>query len=212
MFIIDPLYTLPLLAGVIVALVRRDGRGLPANRWGLALSTAYLAWSAGAQASVHNGAEAALQSQGLKPDALLVTPAPFNTVLWRIVAITPDGRYHEGFRSLLDAEDRPWRFDAFDQGLQWWPLVEGGWHAERMRWFTHGLYKLERRDGGIVLSDLRMGQEPAYVFAFRLPLTHPEPGLAQPALPQAVGQRGDVGRGLRWLGPRMLGADVPPPR
>ncbi|HEY0825570.1 MAG TPA: metal-dependent hydrolase, partial [Ramlibacter sp.] len=43
-FIIDPLYTVPLLIGLVVALARREGRGLRANAWGLALSTAYLAW------------------------------------------------------------------------------------------------------------------------------------------------------------------------
>ena len=34
---------------------------------------------------------------------LLVTPAPFNTVLWRLVATTPT-QYFEGHYSLLDAQ------------------------------------------------------------------------------------------------------------
>ena len=49
-FIIDPLYTLPLLVGVFWALAgRAGGAGHKANLAGLALSTAYLAWSFAAQ-------------------------------------------------------------------------------------------------------------------------------------------------------------------
>ena len=44
-FIIDPLYTVPLLVGVIAALKVRSARGRRWNGIGLALSTAYLGWS-----------------------------------------------------------------------------------------------------------------------------------------------------------------------
>ena len=43
-FIIDPLYTVPLLLGVLLALAMRQGRGIAWTRAGLVLSTAYLAW------------------------------------------------------------------------------------------------------------------------------------------------------------------------
>jgi len=60
----------------------------------------------------------------------------------------------------------------------------------------------------LVVTDLRMGQEPAYVFAFHVPAARAWTGL----LPRAVGGRLDIARGLQWLWPRMLGADLPPPR
>jgi inner membrane protein len=203
-FIIDLLYTVPLLVGIVMALRRADSSGLAWNRFGLVASTAYLAWSAAAQAWVSHGVRAELQARGLAPERLLVTPTPFNTVLWRVVAVTPDGRYHEGFRSLFDG-DRPLQLDAFDQGREWLPRVAGQWHAQRVIWFTRGFYKLAPApDGtGVIVSDLRMGQEPTYTFAFRL--------LDTP-LPRSAGARPDIGRALRWLGPRLLGADLPPPR
>jgi inner membrane protein len=209
-FVIDPLVTLPLLVGVIAALTLRAPRALAWNRAGLALGCAYLAWSVVAQAWVRGQAVDALHAQGVvRPVHLLVTPAPFNTLLWRVVAVSSDGRrYVEGFRSLLDPGDRPWRFDTFDRGSRFLPDERlRGWHLNRMLWFTRGHWKLERRtDGALVLSDLRMGQEPSYVFTFRFP------PRGDGALPQAVGGRLEIARGLRWLGPRMFGADLPPPR
>ena len=209
MFIIDPLYTLPLLAGVGWALAGRgSARGLAANRWGLGLSCAYLAWSVAAQAWVRDQAEAALQAAGLQPERVLVTPAPLTTLLWRVVAVTPDGRYHEGFRALADPAERPWRFDAFDQGRQYLPEAAGLVPIARIQAFSHGFWKLSRGERGLVVTDLRMGQEPGYVFSFEVPRA-PD---GRAATPRQVGGRLDVGRGLRWLGPRMLGQDLPPPR
>jgi inner membrane protein len=76
--------------------------------------------------------------------------------------------------------------------------------------FSDGFYKLEQRGPSIVISDLRMGQEPFYVFAFEV-ARHASP-LQLLAQPEPVGVRADVGRGLRWLWHRMLGEPVPSPR
>ena len=98
MFIIDPLYTLPLVIGLLAGVLRREGRGLAWVQAGLVLSTAYLAWSAAAQWHVRELAREALGARGAHV-RLLATPSPFNTVLWRVVAMHPDGSYEEGFYS-----------------------------------------------------------------------------------------------------------------
>jgi inner membrane protein len=97
--------------GVVVG-VARQWRGLPWVHAGLVLSTAYLVWSVAAQWHVRALAHASLAGQ-VPPTAMLVTPAPFNTLLWRIVAMRPDGNYDEGFRSVLDG-DQPIRWERFD--------------------------------------------------------------------------------------------------
>ncbi|WP_242046769.1 metal-dependent hydrolase, partial [Acinetobacter baumannii] len=61
--IIDPLYTVPLLAGVAAAL-RATPSGRRWNPLGLALSTAYLGWSALAPPHVTELARASLARQG----------------------------------------------------------------------------------------------------------------------------------------------------
>lgn len=161
-FIVDPLYTLPLLLGVVLAWTSPVRR-----RWnlaGLILSTAYLGWSAGAQAHVAGVARASLEAQGIPAQQVLVTPTAFNTVLWRVVAMTPEG-YAEGFHSLFDGR-REVPFRTFPRGRELEPALRGHWGVERMAWFTRGFYALQEHQGRAVVSDLRMGQEPHYVFAF----------------------------------------------
>ncbi len=201
-FIIDAAYTLPLLVGVVWALVGRH-RGLAANRWGLALATAYLAWSAAAQAWVLDHARQSLAAQGLPTTQVLATPAPLQTVLWRVVAID-GGRFHEGFYSLAD-RGRPVRFVAHDRGGELLARHAAHPQVARMARFSDGFYRLTLRDGRLLLADLRMGQQPHFVFEFDL---GPASGVPEAAV--NVGLRGDVGAGLRWLWRRLRGEDLDP--
>lgn len=204
-FIIDPLYTLALIVGLVGALSRRDGRGLRWNHAGLALSSAYLAWSFAAQQHVQAIAAASLAEQGIAAQQVLVTPTPFNTVLWRVVAMTPDG-YHEGFHSLLDASPQV-RFERFDRGRDLREALAGHPPVERIAWFSHGFFKLSRQGESVLVSDLRMGQEPSYTFSFEVA----RQGTAL-AVPLAAGRRPDAGRVLPWLWQRLRGEPLPPPR
>lgn len=205
-FIIDPAYTLPLLAGVIAALAWRGARqGLRWNLAGLVLSTAYLGWSVVAQQWATQVARASLQAQGIAADRLLVTPAPFNTVLWRLVATTPS-HYHEGYHSLLD-RDPTIRWLAHDRG----PALIGQ-HANdapvaRLAAFSHGFYRLrETPDGRLHVADLRMGQEPDYTFNFDV-----GPVQAVGSEPPSFrSSRPDTNRALAWLWQRLWGTDLLP--
>ncbi|MBL8863782.1 MAG: metal-dependent hydrolase [Planctomycetes bacterium] len=207
-FIIDPLYTLPLVVGLLVALRRSAARGaVLANAWGLALSSAYLAWTLAAQALVTERALDALRAQGLPHERVLVTPTPFNSILWRVVALE-EQRYHEGFVGLLDGS-RPPRFDAFPREPALLAALPGP-SAARLAEFAGGFVRATESDGIARVADLRMGQEPGYVFEFAL--ARRVGGVLEPLAPVSVGERGDFGAALRWIGVRMLGRDVPPPR
>ena len=206
-FIIDPLYTLPLLAGVVLGVTRRQWRGLPSVHAGLVLSTAYLAWSAAAQWHVRTMAQESLAGEA-QPAAILVTPTPFNTLLWRIVAMRPDGSYDEGFRSLLDGS-RPIQWARFaappvSAAVSTLPPVQ------RLAAFSHGFYKVHARGGRAWVTDLRMGQEPNYSFSFVV--AQEQGGEWRPVVPRNEGSRGDVRRGLAWVWERMWGSNVPAPR
>jgi inner membrane protein len=207
-FIIDPLYSLPLLVGVVAALrVKTVGRALRINGWALAFSTAYLAWSALGQAWVTRHARQSLQAQGLPSQQILVTPAPFNTVLWRVVALDGE-RFHEGFYSFLDGA-RAVRFVAHARGAALAAHNEKHPQIQRLARFTDGFFKIEGNNGRLVVTDLRMGQEPAYVFSFDIGTPLQEGQKHGPAEQQS--RRMDVGAGLTWLWQRMWGRDLPPP-
>lgn len=205
LFIIDPLYTLPLLIGLGLTLARRS---LRPNTIGLALSCGYIAWSVLAQALATGVARDTLAREGITPQQLLVTPAPFNTLLWRVVVVTPTD-YREGFYSLLDPQPHL-SFDRFDRGAPLIQVYEGYGHHDRMARFSHGLYKMRAQDGRALLSDLRMGQEPFYTFTFDIGKAS---GPNHP-VPVATLQRSrpDLGRALPWLWQRMAGEPLPPPR
>lgn len=160
LFIIDPLFTLPLLVGVAVVALR------PASaatiRACLLLSTLYLGWSWVAQATVARHVEVALAARGIPDAPAFVVPTPFNTLIWRVVVQTEDG-YLEGFDSLLTDEDRlDFTLHRFDRGL----LDEAGnvWAVARLRWFARDFVRATIENDRLLITDLRMGQEPFYVF------------------------------------------------
>lgn len=209
MFIIDPLYTLPLLAGGGWALATRgQGRGLRANALGLALSTAYLGWSVAAQQWVTHTARASLAAQGIAAERVLVTPSAFNTVLWRVVAVAGN-EYHEGYRSLFDATPQM-RFERHERGLPLAAELQQVAGAQRVMAFSQGFYKLRQDGQRVLISDLRMGQEPDYFFTFAVAERRSPAVAITPAV--QLGSRPDVARWGPWLWRRALGEPLPPPR
>jgi inner membrane protein len=57
-----------------------------------------------------------------------------------------------------------WREHRDDRAA--WTAVKHLPAAQQLDWFNHGFMKTERRDGQVVLTDLRMGAEPDYTFRF----------------------------------------------
>lgn len=206
-FIIDPAYTLPLLVGLGLALSGRP-EGWQANHIALGISTAYLGWSLLAQAFVSQQARQDLHAAGLPSQTMLVTPTPFNTVLWRVVAMDGE-RYHEGFYSLFD-RGRPIRFAAFPSGHALAQQHADHPHVRHIARFSDGFFRMTEAHGRLWLTDLRMGQEPGYVFHFDI---GPPLSAHMPVPPPATQSnlRTDVSTGLAWLWRRLQGEDLPSP-
>jgi inner membrane protein len=167
-FIIDPAYTLPLLIGVIAALVMSRERplGHRLNWVGLTLSTCYLAWTLGAKLHVEQVAKESLAAQGIAYEHLLTVPTPFNSLAWRVLATRTDG-YHDGFYSVFD-DDRRIAMNAFPSHPELLNGIEDHWPVKRLQWFTRGFYSVSRIGDAVVISDLRMGLEGSYVFRFKV--------------------------------------------
>ncbi|MFC3114680.1 metal-dependent hydrolase [Cellvibrio fontiphilus] len=204
-FVIDPLYTLPLLLGTGVALARKQLAGLRWNTLGLAISSAYLMWGLAMQFYVGTLADKSLTAQGISAQQRLVTAAPFNSVLWRVVAITPSG-YAEGFYSLLD-DDRNIQFIEYPRGEHIYNLVRSNWEVNRIAWFSKGYFKMEEKNGVLSIADLRMGVEPYYSFTFDIATrTRDEHGerilFTRPKQPMPDIQGADT---LHWFQQRFLG-------
>jgi inner membrane protein len=190
LFIIDPLYTLPLLAGTLLAAFRPSR---PASdiglRAGLALSTLYLGWSWIAHGIVEQHADKVLAETGIDDALVFMTPTPFNTLLWRVVVRTDDG-YLEGYDSLLVDEDKL-VFKAYSSDMHALHEASDVWAVERLRWFARDFIKASVEDDKLVISDLRMGAEPNYVFR-HVVAVHDNPhwtAVPSELLPFSVDQR-----------------------
>ncbi len=176
-FIIDPLYTIPLLFVTLWALLLNPA-SLRFKGWlkgALLVSTLYMAGTAVLQQWAGKQAQAWLDTQGIDPERTLSIPTPFNVLYWRTIVM--DGpRYLNLYHPLIGEGVTVYAHPRH-------PELEGclantGAFRE-LTAFTKGFYSMEETDGKIVFSDLRMGLTPNYVFRFKL-------GEMKEGLPRAV--------------------------
>jgi inner membrane protein len=171
MFIIDPLYTLPLLIITLWALIfpKWSSAFNTSLNSALIVSTAYLGWSMIAQSWMQEKAERQFASHGIEAERILVIPLPFSTFAWKAIAIQPQ-TYTNLYLPLLPTEDKP----IFYQHERWpanlaCEIVNNYPAHTILNAFTKGFYSLSYMDDGNLLqSDLRMGMTPDYVFRFKL--------------------------------------------
>ena len=211
-FIIDPAYTVPLLVGIVAALAMRGSRGRRWNAAGLAVSTLYLAFSVVAQQHVHGVVDASLQARDGAPahvSRVLVTPTPFNTLLWRVVVMHED-HFEEGFRSLLDRSPTM-HFARHERDPALYRSIAHLDETRRLTQFTRGFFRVAREDDLVVMTDLRMGQHPYYAFSFALARIG-NPDVVRIESRNIGGREGlDMSEYLRWLLQRAMGTDLHPP-
>ncbi|MGC3871844.1 metal-dependent hydrolase [Halomonas sp. GXIMD04776] len=166
-FIIDPLYTLPLLIAVAYGLIR--GYRPRSLTWGLALSSAYLVFSIGAQWTIDTRIEPLLAERGLENAPRLVQPTPFNTLLWRVTVID-DTDHQEALVGLFDT--RPPLFERFSRGAQYEDSVQELSSGRRLYWFAGPFlsYRTQTSDEAVELiaTDLRLGVPGFHPFSFSL--------------------------------------------
>ena len=173
-FVIDPLYTLPLAIGLIAARCQRRlhwRRRL--NALGLCLSTAYLLTAAAICLHVRSTFAHALADQGIAYECLYVSPTPFNAVLWSGLAGVDDHLW-VGLHSLLD-DDSAIRFRRIERNTHLITPRRDDPPVQRLFWFSRGYYHIELRDDALYFHDLRFGRSDfyldstgAYLFSFRL--------------------------------------------
>lgn len=176
-FIIDPVYTLTLLAGVVgfLFVVRRNPfRARKVMVIFLAAATAYLGMGMAGHMVIKNRAMADPLLAGKR---VHVQPTPFNILYWQVLAVD-DTHYYAGATSLLrgcrliDLTSHPRNAGlAFRQKGGLMPgddKVELPAHVRRYEWFTDGFYSYRETGDGLEISDLRIGYAPVFPFSFKV--------------------------------------------
>lgn len=185
-FIIDPLYTLPLL--IVCVMLWRAGDDLRRVQRlalvGLLISSGYLGWSLLAKQLATAQAAALLAAEGRSSAKLLVSPAPFTTLMWRAVAVDARGD-GEAWISLRPGAPTPeWRWTPSTPGLRGAALITPG--GQTLHWFTHGFMRVVLAEHRLQVADLRMGAEGDYFFVFDI-AEHDGGGFV-PITPEAKAQ------------------------
>ena len=204
-FIIDPLYTVPLLTVMVWAMFVKNwpNRLRTASAAALMISTAYLGWSAVAQQIAKARGERTLAAAGLAAERIMATPTPFNTLFWRVIAV--DGpRYYNIYVPLLGGDGATTAYRHGRGQVSARCLAENE-TIRTLAEFSDGFFRIDSEDGAFVVSDLRMGLTPDYVFRFAVAPEHPA-GVARSVMgthdesyPHQLRPRRDFESDLIWL-------------
>ncbi|WP_179862126.1 metal-dependent hydrolase [Longibacter salinarum] len=174
-FIIDPVYTIPLALGLLIALKWRPTATARrrSNYIGLAVSTVYLCLTLGIKSHVESVFASSLEAQGKPHTEVFTQPTPFNTILWNGM-VQDEGGTWTGQYSLFDSSGQiefeyvP-KNDHLLQGHMSDPAIDV------LRWFSKGYYTVSQENGTTRLHDLRFGRtdlglrsEGRYLFTFVL--------------------------------------------
>lgn len=161
-FIIDPLYTLPLLFAVLYGMLRPPAPRALATA--LAVSSAYLLWALGAQALVDHRVGEQLSEQGLADAPRMVQPMPFTTLLWRVTVLDTDERL-EIVTGPFES-NRPLTIERFPREPALVEQLVAFPEGQRLVWFTDGFVDVQVRGHSLLATDIRLGVPGAHPFTF----------------------------------------------
>lgn len=155
-FIIDPLYTLPLLALFVGVLIK----GVTKNMYrfasvALVLTSGYL--GLGLASSTYNleRVKQSFADMNLEVESMKAAPLPFNIVVWRIITRTKDGDLYESVSGIFDTQ-APEHL-KINNRADLAEVVKDNWYFKRLNWFTGGWLVFEQIEDALVVSDLREG-------------------------------------------------------
>ncbi len=161
MFIIDPLYTFPLVVSLFWLAFHRMKKQRKKRvrilRWGLGLSTAYVAFSVAMKFLVSAAFEADLTRRDTTYTRRMEAPTPFNTLLWRSV-VESDDEFLVGYRSVFDPPSKPVRWTIYPKRKEVIEELASEREIRTLDWFSRGWWIARTHAKGVWLADLRFGE------------------------------------------------------
>ena len=154
-FVIDPLYTVPLLISLIFVWKTKDfiARKTYLNR-GLLISSGYLFLSCVLKLIAVQRFENALENQKISYNELIVKPTAFNTILWNANIATAEG-YYLGDYSFFDSQ--PTSFKFYPKNIALEEKVEQFEDFKKLQKISEGWYLVTEEADILYFNDLRFG-------------------------------------------------------
>lgn len=155
-FVIDPIYTVPFLVFLILALSqkRTSKKRHVFNTIGLAISTVYLALTFLLKWIAFSQFEDALKDQKISYSEIQTRPAPFNTVLWS-ANVERENDYLMGNYSFFDTQ--PIEFHRYPKNHELLRALRKDESVQRMIAISKGWYTISQEEGILYFNDLRFG-------------------------------------------------------
>ena len=158
LFIIDPLYTGPLLLGIIGAAFSRSGYGYRFTWAGLTASSAYVLFSLASHTYADSVFSRQLEEKKIGVKASYTGATPMNTLLWRHVALTDAGILIGYFSIVADSAEEEVQFVTVKRNDALIAPYRGQRNVEAVDWFSNGFWVAEETDGVVTMADLRFGE------------------------------------------------------
>lgn len=170
-FVADPMFTLPILFGLLFSIFKKS---LKPNQLGLMFGALYLVWGIGAKYFTLNQFEKALIEQNIEYQHIQNKPSPLNSILWSANVMTEEG-FYIGYYSLLDTKPIEFLYFPKNHALVTEPL-EKSKDFNRLVSISEGWFTLSQKNNQNYFNDLRFGmiglsQESDFVFSYEIQRT-----------------------------------------
>ena len=183
-FVIDPLYTLPFLIFVILAMFqkRESSKRRRFNNLGLIVSSAYMLITIILKGITYIKFENALEEQNIAYLEMDTKPSPLNSILWTANVETEDA-FLIGDYSFFDT--KPIQFSSHPKNHKALGNLAEEEKVQRLIKITKGWYTVSERKDGIYLNDLRFGmmsvdpKSEEYAFSFLIEKTGNEVNVTE---------------------------------
>jgi inner membrane protein len=155
-FVIDPLYTVPFLVFLILAMFqnRTSKKRRFYNNAGLIISSSYLALTFLLKWIAFNQFESALEKQQINYTQIDTRPSPLNTLLWSANVATEDSYLLANY-SFFDT--KPITFESYPKNHHLLGSLIENEKAKRMISISEGWYIISQDNGNLYFNDLRFG-------------------------------------------------------
>jgi len=155
-FVIDPLYTIPFLVFLLLALFqKRDSKKRRLyNTLGLTISTVYLGLTFLLKGLAFTKFENALRSNNITYQQIDTRPSPLNTILWSSNIETKEVYLLSNY-SFFD--NQPITFDVYPKNHELLGNLANNEKVKRMIAISEGWYTIIKKDGTLYYNDLRFG-------------------------------------------------------
>jgi inner membrane protein len=182
LFIIDPLFTLPVfISAILLIFLKRSHSGrLKIAKASIFISVLYLIICVVNKRSVNKITEKNISSLAFVPSGYFTNPTPFNNLLWYIV-IQDKKQFFIGYYSILDKSSIIHFEKVYKNDSLLFPYRNTADLKNLVR-FSQGFYCIDKQDNSVIFNDIRFGQEEGWsksnaTFNFRFDLQRDKKNL-----------------------------------